>query len=385
MKKLAADVWTGLRTGPARAGLAFASLALGLFAVTILLSTLEALRQQSRELVQAFGVGSFVLTRSPSARPGNGWNRHQVEFLRMNLGAAAVVSGVKRLPAPAGADFTVAAVDGELARARGWRFPAGRALDEGDVRRGLRHAMAAAALCRRKPWRIGEIILLGNEPFRLVGSFDADHDPALDGAQNAVFIPHVGDALETGAGEDRARVDVLLFRAARDTSPEELKRRVAALLEQPGLGSEDIEWRTPETLLAGIRRWQQAIGWTAGAGGSLGLLLGAVTLAGLLLAGVRERIPEIGLRRALGARRREIAGLFVAEALALTGAAAAAGMLSAEGALRWLGARFPLPFRFGAETRLLPLALAAAIALVCSMGPAWMAARLPPAEALRND
>jgi ABC-type antimicrobial peptide transport system permease subunit len=40
----------------------------------------------------------------------------------------------------------------------------------------------------------------------------------------------------------------------------------------------------------------------------------------MLLTGVRERVAEIGLRRALGARRSEIAGLFVAEALALTGA-----------------------------------------------------------------
>ena len=57
MKKWAADLWAGLRTGPARAGLALFSLALGLFAMTILLSTLAALRIQARELVDAFGAG----------------------------------------------------------------------------------------------------------------------------------------------------------------------------------------------------------------------------------------------------------------------------------------------------------------------------------------
>ena len=67
MKKLAADIWIGVRTGPARAGLAFVSLALGLFAVTILLSTLDALRRQSRDLVRTFGAGAFVLVRSASA------------------------------------------------------------------------------------------------------------------------------------------------------------------------------------------------------------------------------------------------------------------------------------------------------------------------------
>ena len=384
MRKLASDLWTGLRTGPARAGLAFFSLALGLFAATILLASLDALRIQARELVRNFGAGSFALARSPSAAEA-AWNRRHVEFFRQNLGAAAAVSGVKELPAPEGLDFAVRAADEDLARARGWRFTEGRALDALDVRQGARHAVASTELFRRNRWRVGDWIALGHDPFRLVGCFEAGGEEVPGFSQAAVYVPYTVDALETGNAEARARVDLLLFRAADGVSPEALRRRAAALLGQPGAGGEGAEWMTPESLLQGIRRWQRAIGWTAGVGGALGLLLGAATLAGMLLTGVRERIPEIGLRRALGARRREIAALFVAEALALTGAAAVAGMLAAEAALRGLGGRFPLPFHFGAGARLLPLALACAIALLCSVGPAWMAARLPPAEALRNE
>ncbi|MGD9781316.1 MAG: FtsX-like permease family protein [Kiritimatiellia bacterium] len=384
MRKLASDLWTGLRTGPARAGLAFFSLALGLFAATILLSTLDALRLQARELVRHFGAGAFALARSASETDA-AWNRRHVDFFRENLGAAAAISGVKELPAAGGLDFAVRAADEELARARGWRFTEGRALDALDVRQGARHAVASTGLFRRNGWRVGDLVLLGHEPFRLVGRFEAGGEEVPGFPQAAVYVPHTVDALETGNADARRRVDVLLFRAAEGVSPEALRLRVAALLGQPGAGGAGVEWMTPESLLQGIRRWQRAIGWTAGVGGALGLLLGAATLAGMLLTGVRERIPEIGLRRALGARRREIAALFVAEALALTFAAAVAGMLAAESALRGLGGRFPLPFHFGAGARLLPLALAGAIALLCSVGPAWMAARLPPAEALRNE
>lgn len=381
MKRFAADLWVGLRTGPARAGLAFFSLALGLFAVTVLLSTLEALRLQARELVDSFGAGAFVLTRS--AEPA--WNRRQVDYFRVNLGAEAWISGVKSLPPASGSDLAAATTDAGLARARGWRFVEGRALDEADVLQGARHAVAPAGLCRKNHWKVGDLILLGPEPYRLVGCFESGGDSVPGLSPETVFIPYTADALETGNADALVRVDALLFRAKAGISPEALQRRAAALLRQPGLGAEGVEWTTPETLLRGVRRWQRAIGWTAGSGGALGLLLGAVTLAGMLLTGVRERIPEIGLRRALGARRRDIALLFVAESLALTGAAAGAGLLAAEGALRALGGRFPLPYRFGAETRILPLALALGIALFCSLGPAWRAARLPPAEALRNE
>jgi putative ABC transport system permease protein len=385
LKKLVRDVWTGLRTGPARAGLAFLSLALGLFAVTILLATLDALRRQAQELVQSFGAGSIVLLPAGADVPPPHWNRRQVDFFREYLGTAAAVSGVKALPPISGADFSVATTDEHLVHARGWRIVAGRPLDGLDVQQGARHAMAPIELCKQRQWRLGELILLGRAPYRLVGCFDAGGDPAPGISPEAVFIPHTADDFERGGPEALTRVDVLLFRAMPEFTPETLQRRVAALLRQPGLGTEGVEWVTPKSLLQGIRRWQRTIGWTAGVGGALALLLGGVTLAGMLLTGVRERIAEIGLRRALGAQPGEIAGLFVAEALGLTFAAAAAGMLAAEGVLRWLGGRFPLPVNFGATTRIFPLALAAVIALICSTGPAWWAARLPPAEALRNE
>lgn len=380
----AGDLWLGLRTGPARTGLALFSLALGLFAVTILLSTLDALRQQARDLVRSFGAGVFVLVR-PAGAPDAAWTRRHADLFRENLGDDAWVSGVKKLDGSGGSSASVATADADLAQVRGWHFFRGRALDEMDVRQGARHAMASAESCRRQGWRVGSVVVLGREPFRLVGCFESGRD-SVPGLPNAeVYVPYTADAFERGGKDAQERVDSLLFRARGDISPETLRRRVATLLRQPGLGVDGAEWITPETLLQGIRRWQRAIAWTAGSGGALSLLLGAVTLAGMLMTGVRERIPEIGLRRALGARRREVAGLFIAEALALTGGAALLGMLAAEFTLRWLGGRFPLPYHFGASARLLPLGLACGVAILCSLGPAWLAARLPPAEALRNE
>ncbi len=385
MKKFLSDLWMGLRTGPARAALAFFSLALGWFAVTILLSTLDALQRQAKELVDSFGAGSFVLLPPAGASSETAWNRSQVDYLRKNLNEVAWVSGVKVLPTSAGSDLPVVTVDADWARARGWRFVKGRALDERDFRQGARVAMASVEQARKNRWTVGGGVQLGHEPFELIGVYEGSGSPLAAISESAVYIPYSADVLETGDGTARNRVDALLFCAREGHSPEGLRRRVEALLNQPGMGLDGVEWMTPESLLQGIRSWQRAIAWTAGVGGGLGLLLGAVTLAGMLLTGVRERIPEIGLRRALGARRREIAGLFVAESLALTTAAAVVGTVTAEGALRWLGGSFPLPFYFGVGTRLLPFVLACGLALLCSIGPAWMAARLPPAEALRNE
>ncbi|OQC54663.1 MAG: Macrolide export ATP-binding/permease protein MacB [Verrucomicrobia bacterium ADurb.Bin018] len=190
-----------------------------------------------------------------------------------------------------------------------------------------------------------------------------------------------------GAGprDERGDISALLLTAAGTTAPEELQRRARGLLCGFGLDDDAVEWITPDTLLRGVRRWQRAVGWVAGSSAALGLLLGAVSLAGMLLTGVRERVAEIGLRRALGARPHEIALLFVAEAAVLGLGAALLGLLGAGAVLLGQGARFPLPFHFGVGAWLIPLVLAGGIVILCSLGPAWQAARLPPAEALRNE
>jgi len=385
MNRFVSDCWTGIRTGPARAGLAFLSLSLGLFAVTILLATFDALQRQARELVESFGAGSFVLHPSLPDDSGPIWFREQVALFRDSIRPDGAVSGIRKIPDVAGVSVSIMTTDASLAGVRDWHFVEGRPLDGWDILHGARHAMAPLSLCREQNWQLGDILTLGREPFRLVGIYAEPGSPAAFVPQDVVWIPYTTGALETGNEEARSRVDAWVFRSADGTPPEALVRRVAALLRQPGIDIDTVEWVTPESLLRGIRRWQRAIVWTAGTGGILGLMLGGITLAGMLLTGVRERVAEIGLRRALGARPHEIAALFVAEALVLTGAAAIVGAGLAEWTLHALGSRFPLPFHFGLTARILPLALACGLALLCSFGPALFAARMPPAEALRNE
>jgi putative ABC transport system permease protein len=115
------------------------------------------------------------------------------------------------------------------------------------------------------------------------------------------------------------------------------------------------------------------------------LALGGTTLMSLMLANVRDRIPEIGLRRSLGAMPSDIAMLFVAEGCLVTAGASAAG-IAAAGAVAALGAgAFPAPVTLGGTAVLIPALASVGLGAIFSWWPARMAARLPPAEALRND
>ena len=158
------------------------------------------------------------------------------------------------------------------------------------------------------------------------------------------------------------------------------------LLTGGGLKEEDFAWLTADALQAQVRKWQRMIRLTAGSVALFCLLLGGATLMSLMVANVQERVGEIGLRRSLGATRGSIARLFMGEALLLTGAAAlaGAGLAAPLRHLPWLR-EADLPFVYDPATAALPVAASLALGLLFSLAPAWRAARIEPAEALRGE
>jgi putative ABC transport system permease protein len=397
-RALLLDIRDGVRAQPGRMGLAFLAIGVGVAALTLLLAVLGGLKERSRRIVHELGINVFGIVPAPHSamQEGNRLTGRQVAFLAANLPDCLVAGySVHEVQAAGAAGAVkVVAADSALSRVRTWTLAAGRFLDPRDDAAHARVAVISAALSRRWDWKIGGTIVLNDMPYETVGVVDGgggamDNEMAevgvLSGDQ-VVVVPRGTPPYWQISGEPSPYLDGILVRVPDGARFMETLACARRLLAQPG--GEYVEqpvWVTPEVLLRKVRRLQDTIALTVGSIAALCLVLGGTTLMSLMVANVRDRVTEIGLRTALGATPRDIAGLFVAEGALV---AAAAGLVATAGTHLLLLAgngRLPVPVAVDAATVALPALVAVGLGIVFSYWPARTAARIMPAEALRND
>jgi putative ABC transport system permease protein len=146
----------------------------------------------------------------------------------------------------------------------------------------------------------------------------------------------------------------------------------------------DFEITVPLDLLERAERAQRVFTLVLGAIGSISLVVGGIGIMNIMLATVTERTREIGVRRALGAKRRDIAWQFLVETMTLSSVGGVCGVVLGVALSHIVAQLFAFPTILQAWSMVLAFAVSVVVGLIFGTYPAVRASRMHPIEALRH-
>jgi putative ABC transport system permease protein len=206
-----------------------------------------------------------------------------------------------------------------------------------------------------------------------------------NGMDNAVDIP-LRTAQSRYPQVDRFMITAKARPGMREGAYQEVEGVMRRIRRLPTGAEDDFAISTPDQIIQQFDNITSLIGLVAIAISALGLLVGGIGVMNIMLVSVTERTREIGVRKAVGARRRDIVGQFLVEAMTLTGAGGLLGIAIAILITMLVGALVPsLPSAVPAWALITGFTVSVAIGVFFGVWPAVKAARLDPVEALRYE
>jgi putative ABC transport system permease protein len=232
---------------------------------------------------------------------------------------------------------------------------------------------------------VGQSVYIGGRPFTVVGELERRGKFVGMSLDDVVLTPYT--SLEKNFGPDLPMVMNAkpsapeLIDVARDQIIEVLRRQRRLRYGQ----SDNFAVFTDQSLVDLYKQITGAFYLVMVVISSIGLLVGGIGVMNIMLVSVTERTREIGLRKAIGARRKDVLWQFLVEAMTLTGTGGVVGVLVGL-LLGWLvHVLTPLSFAVPPWGILLAFVSATSIGLFFGMYPAVKASRLDPVEALRYE
>jgi putative ABC transport system permease protein len=229
---------------------------------------------------------------------------------------------------------------------------------------------------------LGERIRLGNSICTVVGTLaSAEKGFIRDMDVNmAVYVPFVTAQRMTGTVLTATTAAQVKQGIDNAVAMEQIENYFGSHTRVKG-----TEITSPEQMVAQMERQMRLYTLLLGAVGSIALIMGGVGIMNVMISSVMERRREIGVRRALGARRKDIRNQFLLEAFILSLVGGILGILLGEGTsfiiahfTNWHFAFSPLAIAGG-------LAISICLSLVFGLYPAYQASRIDPILALRTE
>jgi putative ABC transport system permease protein len=312
----------------------------------------------------------------------------------MNLFIPPVTGGrpqVAKVPGIETDDFSIVGTDANILQASGRVLRDGRLFTEDEARRGEKVAIIGALLADvlfPAGNAVGETAIFGGAEYRIIGVFDKAKGGFFgeNGQDKQVTIPFRTARLRYPGSDDRIMIVAKAYPGMRDQAYQEVEWMLRRLRKLKPDAKNDFALSTPDSIIEQFDKITGIVWLVSLALSGLGLLVGGIGVMNIMLVSVTERTREIGIRKAIGARRGDVVSQFLMEAMTLTGLGGIVGIAFSLTVVLIIGLIFPsLSGPTPAWALISGFGASVAIGLFFGVWPAVKAASLDPVEALRYE
>ncbi len=401
-----------VRSQKLRSGLTLLSIAIGVFAIIAATSIMQTLNRAVTSELADLGENSILIQRTPSINFGTNWAKMrrrknitymQAKEFRQRMATTNLIAISNENPGmtvkcgelSTNPDVTLIGIDDMYFIVNAVSVSAGRPITEAEVATSRAVAIigedvVASLFPRGGP--LGQAITLKNQSFLVIGVLTRKGGVMGQSQDNRVLIP-ISVFNKYYTWEWDASVDISV-----------------KAINKPMLAETKDEATGIMRALRGVKPWQEnnfeidandaltgqfsgfttallVVAWISGLGA---LIAAGIGIMNMMLVSVKERTREIGVRKALGARKRWIIRQFLIESITLCQlggfVGVLGGILASWGVTELLRASSPgITYVFPTATVLFSVVICSVIGLAFGTYPAWRAANLDPIEALRYE
>jgi len=388
-----------LGTGKVRTALTMLGIIIGVASVVALVSVAQGATKGISDRLQSLGTN--LVTVSPGAtRTGatRGASGSATTLTLDDANALAGLDGVQAIaPQLTTSKLVIAGTQNETARVIGttpgylevfaYQMWTGIFLNQASVDHNLRVAVIGSTTADNlglTETAVGSTIYVGGLPFELVGITQPKGGAA--NADDQVMIP-LSTAHELFVGSNS--VSSIGISATSQDAIDAVSAEITSTLDQrhgiSSTGTADFTITTQAQLLGTVSSVSDVLTLLLAGIASISLFVGGIGIMNIMLVSVRERTREIGIRKAIGARGRDILAQFLVEALVLSLAGGVIGIGFGVVASFAIGTYAGWGFLFNPLTVVISVVFSLMVGVVFGVWPASQAARLDPVVALRYE
>ncbi|MCE9678917.1 ABC transporter permease [Shewanella sp. AS1] len=404
-----AQAFDEMRHHKLRTSLTLLGMVFGVGAVIAMLSVGEGAEREALKMIESMGVKNILV----NARPADGDALKSIREHSVGLSLRDVESAASTLPFIEGwsaqkqvksfslfsregrSDASVMGVTPNYFALSSFHLASGRTLLDDDQTHYRQVAVLGPEAARSlfpQGKAIGGLIKVNHQWFEVVGVLSQGEQGnskiqgvKLGGERNQVFIPLTTALKKMNFKALEDELDAIKLAIADGVDPSLAAKSLDHLFARRHGGEKDYEVVVPADLLAQHQKTQQIFNIVMACVAGISLLVGGIGIMNIMLATIMERTGEIGLLRALGARRKDIARQFLIESIAISATGGLIGILVGLLLALVISAAAGWPVAWSPFAIFLSLGVCMTIGVGFGMYPAQKAARLDPIVALQRD